>query len=853
MYNKGTIKTEKRMKKSLLFGIVMVLLGVGTLQAQSINYQAVVRNASGNLVTNQAVGVQLAILEGSITGTAVYTETHNVTSNAYGIIQLKIGSGTTTGNFGTIDWSNQNKWVKIGVDISGGTTYADMGTSKLQQVPYALYAAKAPNELPAGGTNGQVLKTDGSGNYAWVSQTSSPFTTTGTVTSNATQTYTTNDFVFGSFQLNANGSYNHGYNSRMFFDKSKAAFRAGYTQQNQWDESNVGDYSVGFGEGGLASGRNSFSMGRNANATGNEAFAFGTNAGGFADFAKGFGVNARAFGVGATAIGVDLSANSMGEVQLGQYSTYVNGNKTAWVATDRLFVIGNGQYEINNALDSDALVMLKNGNTTLNGKLTLDADNKASGRGYTFPGQDGTVNQIMSTDGAGNLAWVTPAASAIPNGGSNGQVLATNGSGGLSWVSNDILPSGGTSGYVLTTNGSGGYSWVSKDDADADATNEIELPTGGTSGQVLSTNGSGVYSWVNQPSLPVTVFSTVNNVTSNAPGTIATDDFVFGSTQLTNIQGAADNHRMFFDKSHAAFRAGNATDNNTGFNTANLGPYSAGFGVNNTASGWYSLVAGSETIASGMHSFAMGNRAKALHSAAVALGTRTTASGSASVALGSDTTAEAVGQTTLGYFNTPVAGNASAYIATDRLFVIGNGSYTEKSDALVVLKNGNTTLNGKLTIDGDNQGSGKAYTLPAQDGTSNQILTTDGSGNVSWTTTTGATAVPNYTKATLSAGWQHYNAAHGGTTYEDIRYRKVSNEVRLEGMCVKTTGVNSGDILMVLPTANRPLKQQLFMVITSAGAKRVAVHPNGNVIYDDANFNTGQNYISLSGVSFGID
>ena len=91
-----------------------------------------------------------------------------------------------------------------------------------------------------------------------------------------------------------------------------------------------------------------------------------------------------------------------------------------------------------------------------------------------------------------------------------------------------------------------------------------------------------------------------------------------------------------------------------------------------------------------------------------------------------------MGQVSLGYNNTPVTGNATQSIVTDRLFVLGNGTAASKSDALTILKNGNTTLNGSLTIDGDNQGTGASYTLPAQDGTANQIMRTDGSGNVSW-------------------------------------------------------------------------------------------------------------------------
>ena len=45
-------------------------------------------------------------------------------------------------------------------------------------------------------------------------------------------------------------------------------------------------------------------------------------------------------------------------------------------------------------------------------------------------------------------------------------------------------------------------------------------------------------------------FSTTSNVTSNAPGDPATDDFVFGSTQLDDNGLAPNQFRMLFDKSN---------------------------------------------------------------------------------------------------------------------------------------------------------------------------------------------------------------------------------------------------------------------------------------------------------------
>ncbi|WP_298516988.1 hypothetical protein [uncultured Kordia sp.] len=728
------------MKKITL--LIMALLFCVITYAQNFNYQAVVRDATGTPATNQSMTVLVRIIAGGPSGSVLYNEVHTVTSNAQGVITFPVGGGTSGANFQAIDWSTQNHWIDIQVDLAGGANYTQIGTSRLQFVPYAMYAINSTNSTNAG-----------------------PFNYTSGVVSNANGNVLTDDFVFGSTQLDANGGIGSDFNRRMFFDKSKAAFRAGKTDGDKWDDANVGLYSAAFGENALASGTNTFAMGRNANATGNEAFAFGINAGGFADYARGFGPNARANGVNSTAIGRQLNANSMAEIQLGQYSNFVSGSTDTWVATDRLFVIGNGQEDINLALNSDALVMLKNGNTTLNGQLTLDGDNEGAGRAFTLPAQDGTLNQIMQTDGAGNVSWVTPAADAIPNGGTNGFVLSTNGSGVLSWVTNDDADSDptneielpvqtGEAGKFLTTDGTA-VAWQ-------DVPNE--LPTGGTNGQVLVTDGSGVYSWANQTA--TASFITTGNVTSNANGDTTTDDFVFGSTQIDDIPGIADNNRIVFDKSNAgAFRAGSAFNTNR-FNQDQMGAGSVAFGVNNLASGTYAASTGSLNIVSGYAGYAHGERNTVSSSHGVATGSDNTITGSFASAHGRNLTAESLLQTTFGTFNTPVTGNASTFVATDRLFVIGNGSAdfdgVNASDAFVMLKNGNTTLNGTLTIDGDNQEIERGYTLPAQDGNTNQVMTTDGAGNVSWADAAGGGSGAFMTTANITSN------ANGDTATDDF-------------------------------------------------------------------------------------
>lgn len=108
---------------------------------EKMSYQAVVRDASDQLVYSSTVGMQISILEGSITGPAVYEETHTPSTNANGLVSIEIGSGTVvSGDFTTIDWANGPYFIKTETDPTGGTNYTITGTSQLMSVPYALHA-----------------------------------------------------------------------------------------------------------------------------------------------------------------------------------------------------------------------------------------------------------------------------------------------------------------------------------------------------------------------------------------------------------------------------------------------------------------------------------------------------------------------------------------------------------------------------------------------------------------------------------------------------------------------------------------------------------------------------------------
>ncbi|MEO7976542.1 MAG: hypothetical protein ABI657_05305, partial [Flavobacterium sp.] len=132
---------------------------------EKMSYQAVIRNASNNLVNSQSVGMKISILQGSAAGTPVYVETQTPTSNVNGLVSLEIGGGTiVSGTMSTINWSNGPYFIKTETDPTGGTSYSITGTSQLLSSPYALYAKTSGSSTPgpqgstgltgAPGTNG---------------------------------------------------------------------------------------------------------------------------------------------------------------------------------------------------------------------------------------------------------------------------------------------------------------------------------------------------------------------------------------------------------------------------------------------------------------------------------------------------------------------------------------------------------------------------------------------------------------------------------------------------------------------------------------------------------------------------
>ncbi|WP_442483327.1 hypothetical protein [Aeoliella sp. SH292] len=141
--------------------------------------------------------------------------------------------------------------------------------------------------------------------------------------------YATDDFVFGSNQIDNVGAQSYD-DTRMFFDTSKSAFRAGYAQSHAFNDANVGNFSAAFGTMNIASGAGSFSVGEQNHATGQNSFAGGAGAiaSGSTYSSLAFGDRVTASGNNSTAFGQEARATGSNSFTIGlSDQTNTDGNR----------------------------------------------------------------------------------------------------------------------------------------------------------------------------------------------------------------------------------------------------------------------------------------------------------------------------------------------------------------------------------------------------------------------------------------------------------------------------------------------------------------------------------------------
>ena len=129
------------MKKNILLTSILLVIGcyfaIAQSPPQAFKYQSIVRSINGNPMANASIRILATIHVNSVTGPVLYQESHNVTTNQFGLINLEIGNGMVeSGTFSAISWGVGTNWMEIQADFGNGLLA--MGTSQLLSVPYAL-------------------------------------------------------------------------------------------------------------------------------------------------------------------------------------------------------------------------------------------------------------------------------------------------------------------------------------------------------------------------------------------------------------------------------------------------------------------------------------------------------------------------------------------------------------------------------------------------------------------------------------------------------------------------------------------------------------------------------------------
>ncbi|NBP74555.1 MAG: hypothetical protein EBU61_00755 [Crocinitomicaceae bacterium] len=137
---------------------LLIISSIFAQAPQKMSYQAIIRNSNDSLLISTPVGMRISLVQGSPTGTVVFTETQTATTNTNGLVSLQIGMGTAvSGTFASINWASGPYYVKTETDLAGGTNYTIISSNEILSVPYALFSANGtPGPQGPQGYQGEI-------------------------------------------------------------------------------------------------------------------------------------------------------------------------------------------------------------------------------------------------------------------------------------------------------------------------------------------------------------------------------------------------------------------------------------------------------------------------------------------------------------------------------------------------------------------------------------------------------------------------------------------------------------------------------------------------------------------------
>jgi hypothetical protein len=704
---------------------------------QGFNYQAIARDGSGNPLTNQDILVKVSILSdttgfyASGNGVYLWEEQHSVRTNGSGLFGLVIGTqarirGVTS--FNLIDWNNVPLFVGIKIQYST-QPWKNMGTAKLNSVPYAMVADSA-NGLAAG-TKLSVKSANDSGTEALFEVKRKDGQTVFAVYPNAVNVYVPRSGAKGNKGGFAIGGYDGSKGSttpqdyfrvtpdsvRIYIDPtptpskgSKGGFAIGGYGESKGGIDNMyfnltGATSVNtveespqilwypikkaFLAGSIHIGHID-SVGQNSTALGYRSIAMG-------DFSQAFGYKAKAYGNYSTSIGRNSVAGSKSPVAENAFAFGYAAKATA-----------NDSYALGSGAQATGYRSFAFGSVGLN-----DAGNPTSDPTWAEGTYSVAIGMGAHSTGKGSMALGVGSLASGSSSSSFGYYSTSSGS-YSSAIGRSALAQGASSVAV-------GYGAITETGAlDASAFGRSAKATGVSSMAMgISANSVGDNSIaIGNTAVAYGTFSTSvgSNATTSALASYSTA-LGFGSSTIGQYSTALGYNaqangnqsisvgayyncfylRFVYDPilHRYIFKQYNITKNNI----AN-GDYSVAFGNGNTSTNGGTTL-GSNNTATGTGALAIGHSNYADSTYSVSIGSGNYSRGYNAFAIGEGVYAEAANSIVVGTNNITSSGyNRTDWVSTDPLFVIGNGGSGSQSNAMLVSKNGNTTIYGSLTVTG---------------------------------------------------------------------------------------------------------------------------------------------------------